>query len=419
MVKLVGGKEASRGFLYQGFASVLEALTDKNNWDKIYIEFPTSNDKVDIALGTGDKVIKSIQVKSTINTFSKSDIMLWLCDLIADIDTPEYELCLIGQCGKSAITFINSIEKFYSNTLDNTVIKSLDGFNTDLLINKKVNFIILPFKIEVLEKIVRDSLHKYISYSNRMMSFDQISFIASATVNDQMISSTHGKGIDRKEFDEELEKRIFLIADKYSPKRISIAVTSFLRGAVHLEDKTMCLSLLDKFDGRNLKNGYDWNNDIYPMLKDFLISNTKNEHAYQVFLDTHASLAFAVGHILDSKSGINVFPIQKTAMNGTELWDVKLSSKRSYSNWSISHEKLEENQFDTALILNVTRPIYNDVLEYIKENNLSIGRIINCTPNEAGATNFSIENGNHAAALANSIYTAIAQRSTVEHLCFS
>ena len=37
LVKRVGGKEASRGFLYQGFASVLEALTDKDNWDKIYI----------------------------------------------------------------------------------------------------------------------------------------------------------------------------------------------------------------------------------------------------------------------------------------------------------------------------------------------------------------------------------------------
>lgn len=57
-------------------------------------------------------------------------------------------------------------------------------------------------------------------------------------------------------------------------------------------------------------------------------------------------------------------------MNGTKLWDVKLSSKKSYSNWSISHEELEENQFDTALILNVTRPIYKDVLEYIKENQL-------------------------------------------------
>ena len=75
LVKRVGGKEASRGFLYQGFASVLEALTDKDNWDKIYIEFPTSNDKVDIALGKADKITKSIQVKSTTNTFSKSDVI--------------------------------------------------------------------------------------------------------------------------------------------------------------------------------------------------------------------------------------------------------------------------------------------------------------------------------------------------------
>ena len=63
----MGGKEASRGFLYQGFASVLEALTDKGNWDKIYVEFPTSNDKVDIALEQQNQIVKCIQVKSTIN----------------------------------------------------------------------------------------------------------------------------------------------------------------------------------------------------------------------------------------------------------------------------------------------------------------------------------------------------------------
>ena len=72
----MGGKEASRGFLYQGFASVLEALTDKSNWDKIYVEFPTSNDKVDIALEQQNQIVKCIQVKSTINTFTKSDIKM-------------------------------------------------------------------------------------------------------------------------------------------------------------------------------------------------------------------------------------------------------------------------------------------------------------------------------------------------------
>lgn len=410
----MGGKDASRGFLYQGFASVLEALTAKNSWDKIYIEFPTSNDKVDIALEKTNQVIKSIQVKSTINTFSKSHIKTWLRDLVADIDSPEYELFLIGQCEKSANVFIKSIEKYYSKTLDKEAMSSLDGFDTDSLKNKRISFVILPFEIEVLEKIVRDSLHRYISYSNQMMTFDQISFIASATINDQMISSTHGKGIDRKEFDEELEKHIFLVADKYSPKRISIGIKSFSRGAVSLEDTTRCLSLIDKFNGRKIKEGYNWNNDVFQKLKEFLITNTNNENAYQIFLDTHTSLAFAAGRVLDSKSGINVFPIQKSATSGTVLWDVKLSSKREYYNWDISHEMFDENQYDSALFLNVTHNIYNDALEFIKENNLSIGRIINCTPNKVGATNFSIEDGNHAATLANSVYNAIAQRTTVE-----
>lgn len=410
----MGGKEGSRGYLYQAFASVLEALTDKCNWDKIYIEFPTSNDKVDIALEKQNHIIKCIQVKSTINTFVKSDVITWLDDLAKDIVSPEYELFLIGQCDKSTNTFIKSIGKYYAKEVDKETKSSLKGFNTDLLDTTHISFCTLPFDVAILQKIVRDSLHKYISHDGQVITFDQVSFIASATVNDQMISSTHGKGIDRKTFDEELEKRILLVADKYSPKRISIGIKSFTRGAVHLEDETMCLSLLDKFDGRNLKNGYDWNNDIYPKLRDFLIENTNNKHAYQVFLDTHASLAFAAGQVLDSKSGINVFPIQKSATNGTELWDVKLLSKRNYSNWDISHEMFDENQFDSALILNVTRPIYNDVVEYIKENNLSIGRIINCTPSEIGATNFSIEDGNHAAALANSVYNAIAQRTTVE-----
>lgn len=84
--------------------------------------------------------------------------------------------------------------------------------------NKRIRFFILPFEIEVLEKIVRDSLHQYISDSNQMMTFDQIRFIASATVNDQMISSTHGKGIDRKDFEEKWKNCIFLVADKYPLK---------------------------------------------------------------------------------------------------------------------------------------------------------------------------------------------------------
>jgi len=410
----VGGKEASRGFLYQAFASVLEAMCQKS-WDKIYIEFDSEDDKVDIALEENNKIFKSIQVKSTINTFSKTLLKKWLQNLINDdVGSNEFELFLIGQCDNGANTFINSIEKFQKNKLDNKAKNSLKGFDTNIIQGRKIEFKCLPFDVGILEKIVRDSLNQYISHRNLIMTFDQISFIASATVNDQMISSTHGNGIDKKIFDEELEKRILLLVDKYSPKRTSIGIKSFTCKAVHLEDETICLSLLDKFDGRNLKNGYDWNYDIYSKLRDFLIANTNDKHAYQVYLNTHASLAFATGRILDSKSGINVFPIQKSARNGNELWDVKRLCERNYSNWNVSDEIFDEKQSDSALILNVTRPIYNDVVGYIKGKNLSIKRIINCTLNKVGATNLSIEDGNHAALLANSVYSAISQRTTAE-----
>ena len=52
----MGGKEGSRGYLYQAFASVLEAMCQKN-WDKIYIEFDSADDKVDIALEENNRIL--------------------------------------------------------------------------------------------------------------------------------------------------------------------------------------------------------------------------------------------------------------------------------------------------------------------------------------------------------------------------
>ena len=414
-VKNMGGKEASRGFVYQGFVSVLEALTASVNWDKIYIEFPTPNDKVDISLEQQNEIIKCIQVKSTVNTFGKTDIITWLNDLIQDVKSPEYELFLIGQCDKSANTFVKSIEKYYSKTLDKEAESMLNGFDTDLLDDMQIRFTILPFDIEYLEKNVRDSLHRYISHNNQMMTFEQIDLIASATIKDQMIASTHGKGIGRKEFDEDLKKRILIVADKYFTKRISIGIKSYASRGENLEDETEhCISFIDRFCDRKIKDGYDWNKDIYRDLEEFLLANTSSKFAYQIFLNTHMSMAFAAGRILNSKSGINVFPIQKTSAYGTVLWDVKPSSKRDYMNWDFTYEKLNENQRDSALVINITHDIYDNVVEYIKENNLSIGRIINCTPCGGGASKFSIEDGTHAAFLAGSVYNSIAGRSIEE-----
>lgn len=416
----MGGREASRGFVYQGIASVLEALTIKDNcngednWDRIYIEYQTPKDKVDIALEKENKIIKSIQVKSTENVFSKPDIKKWLDEIVEDIESPKYELFLIGQCSEAANKFIKSIQKYYDTAMDKEAELSLKGFDVSLLDNKKIQITILPFKIEILERIVRDSLHQYISYSNQVMTFEQINFIAEAMIGEQMISSTHGNGVDREELDKNIQDRIRMLEEKYS-KRISIKVQSLGGGTEKLEKTENCLSLIEKFDGRFIKDGYDWNKDIYKNLEKFLLTNISEGKNYQIFLDVHLSIAFAVGRIINSQlRGSDIFPIQKSPISGTALWEVNPLSKKEYVHWNISYETLNENQNDSALVLNVTLDIYDEVIRFIQTNHLPIGRIINCTLDKIGATNHSIEDGTHAMKLANSVYNAVVKRSTME-----
>ena len=97
----MGGMEGSRGYVYQGIVSVIKALTEPD-WDRIQIELPTDGDKVDIALSQGSRVVKAIQVKSTINSFSLLNLKTWTQELIADYPCACYEIVLLGQCEKDA-----------------------------------------------------------------------------------------------------------------------------------------------------------------------------------------------------------------------------------------------------------------------------------------------------------------------------
>ena len=121
----MGGKDGSRGYLYQTFASIFQALC-QDNWDKIYVEYNSAYDKVDIALESGGSVFKSIQVKSSINSFDRNAIIKWASDLINDdIGATNCELFLIGQLGKSTIEFKNAIEALQENNNDKSWEKNI------------------------------------------------------------------------------------------------------------------------------------------------------------------------------------------------------------------------------------------------------------------------------------------------------
>lgn len=209
----MGGKEGSRGYLYQAFASTLEALTEEF-WNKIHIEFQSEKDKVDIALELDGRIIKTIQVKSSVNLFSRSDILKWLSDLIDDFPSGEYVLYLIGGCEHKASTLIKSIRK-YNDGIDDAQSKdALKNIDSKLLDNK-ISIKIIPFDSSTLESIVRDSLNKYISHKGYLVKFEGLNLIAKGVELTFMLLSTNGKAIEREDFDRKIIKWIEITLGDY------------------------------------------------------------------------------------------------------------------------------------------------------------------------------------------------------------
>ena len=75
---------------------------------------------------------------------------------------------------------------------------------------------------------------------------------------------------------------------------------------------------------------------------------------------------------------------------------------------------LNENEYNTAIVFNISHDIKNNVMEYINDNNLSIGRVYNCKIKGVKATIGSVEDGTHAWELASSAYDILSQRTSRE-----
>lgn len=214
----MGGKEGSRGYLYQGIVAVLESL-QRCDWDQIYIEFPTEGDKVDIALKYKGKITNAIQVKSTANSFQKKEVSTWIADIIKDYPCQQYKLVLIGNCGPSAVDFTNAIDKYQAEKWDAKVQEALNGFDTSLFRGVKIKTEILPFNPDTLKSLAREALWGYAYESGHSLDRPQASLIVDAMIEDQLLQATDGGYTDRTVFNQELNGRIKLLLKKHTRER--------------------------------------------------------------------------------------------------------------------------------------------------------------------------------------------------------
>lgn len=409
----MGGREGSRGYVYQGLVSAINALTE-HGWDQIQVEFPTEGDKVDIALSKGSSVVKAIQVKSTENTFQLHQIKAWIQELVNDYSCQDYELVLIGQCSGTGLAFINAIDKYYAKCLDKKATDALSGFDTAIFDAASVKVRRLSFDLESLLANVRDALFKYVSQKGIGFNYDQINMLANATICDHLLSSTNGSCISREAFESDLQSRLKELRFFSTCKRIPVCVQSFDRGT-----KLANMVSEHRLDIRGFFNSpmplgdEIWNSRILPALEDFF-EQLDSIEKYAVYLETHCSIAFAVGRACDSKSGIDIVPYQKTVDSGIKLWspDEKLSD--SYSGWSVEEVILTASSHDIALTLNGARNIDQDVIRYIEQQKLPVGRILSCTVAGENVGHLSVIDGHHALLLASGISSLLDTRTVDE-----
>lgn len=324
----MGGREGSRGYTYQGIVAVLEAFTDIS-WDKIFVELATDDDKVDIALSQKNKIVRTIQVKSTDNTFSQGEVKNWIQDLAKDYPCENYELVLIGQCAGNTLTFINATKKYQNQELDKKARLALADFDTTILDHATLNVRVLSNDVGSLLANLIVSLSKYLE-EGPPLSFVQLEFIAKAMITDQLLQTIHGSATERQQFDLELKTRINLLKKQYGAQRIPVCVQSFSRGTERIVEKaTAVCDLREFFNGRKLSPGLSWTNDVLPNVERFFEEVTEQEQAYKIYLETHTSIAFAAGRCCHSKMGIDILPMQKTTMGPLKFGVKKLIQAKS------------------------------------------------------------------------------------------
>lgn len=191
---------------------------------------------------------------------------------------------------------------------------------------------------------------------------------------------------------------------------VQIGVRSFYKWAENMEDETKdMLCLLEHFDGRYIKEGSAWNDQIVKNIEEFLTHSTRESVSYHLHLDSHSSVAFFAGYCLNSKSGVDVAPVQR--YKGRHVWKPdEIYKIKDYSGWQCEETTIDETAQDIAITLGITHKTVDDVNYFIEQEGLSIKKVINCTVGDGPGGNV-IQNGTHAWILADKIATIINSRS--------
>jgi hypothetical protein len=196
------------------------------------------------------------------------------------------------------------------------------------------------------------------------------------------------------------------------PDAYRVGIRSFLRWAEYLEDETdAMLSLLQYFEGRQIKSPDLWQSHIFPEVETFISKTFRGRQRYHIHLHVHLSIAFAAGYCLDPKAGADIALVQSN-LSGRQIWRPDSSkAPAAYPLWTFNDQRGSSSGSDVALALSVTHDALNDVSAYVAQSLPQVGRIISCIP-QGGPRPQAIADGTHAQSLANQLAAFLKDQRT-------
>lgn len=160
------------------------------------------------------------------------------------------------------------------------------------------------------------------------------------------------------------------------------------------------LDLTDLFNGRDPIHEDVWRRDIPQRVSEFLLALKDLPQPLQLALQTHLSIGWFLGTLLNSKRGFTVNVSQRTNA-GEMIWELaRAQPPNDERGWLVTEETLNHGQ-DLALVVSVTHDARVDAKRAIDTLGLPIGRLAHACLQEPGPD--AVVDGGHARWLADAL----------------
>ena len=226
----------------------------------------------------------------------------------------------------------------------------------------------------------------------------------SSTIYDQLPYDWLAQG--RHEFDAKSFREACgddkLFADQAPPPAKVFGVKSFEHGFDRLEARCdEVLNLLPEFSERYLRPAFTWEKDLLPKLNAFIRSAGLQEQRLRLAMDTHLTLAFAAGTVLDTKSG-KIVELEQRTRSGLAIWAADDATvDPNWPDWAFIECDLGTGGVEVAVAVAITRTTEPQVRAYLQGQS-NVGRLVVASLT-GGTSQTAVLNGAHADQLADGL----------------